>query len=207
MKEKYPNALSYLQTFRSELDKRNMPGRTEETWYAYGRSQSLRRFVGGEHLIWPVLSMDSNYVYDDEMVIFTGGGNGPFYGLEMKKYAGVSIFYVQAILNHWLMELLVKQGASTFRGGYYSHGRQFIAKLPIYRIDRDNKDDLAVHDAIVKKVHLIESLNVRAAAAPNSSGKKNIERSEAAAAKDLNALIDRLYGVEGLQMESTDESD
>lgn len=207
MKEEYPDALSYLQAFREELDKRNMPGRTEKTWYAYGRSQSLRRFLGGEHLIWPVLSLDSNYVYDNEMVVFTGGGNGPFYGMEMKKDAGVSIFYVQAVLNHWLMELLVKQGASTFRGGYYSHGRQFIAKLPIYKIDRDNKDNLMAHDAIVEKVHLIEKLNARAAVAPNSSVKKNLERSADAAVKDLNALVDRLYGVDDLRMESLDESD
>lgn len=68
------------------------------------------------------------------MVVFTGGGNGPFYGLQMKQSSQESIFYVQAILNHWLMELLVKSKASTFRGDYYSHGKQFIASLPIYRI-------------------------------------------------------------------------
>jgi hypothetical protein len=36
-------------------------------------------------LIWPVLSLDANYVYDKELVVFTGGGNGPFYGIEMRK--------------------------------------------------------------------------------------------------------------------------
>ena len=59
--------------------------------------------MSGEHLVWPVLSLSSNYVYDDELVVFTGGGNGPFYGLQMKQNAQESIFYVQAILNHWLM--------------------------------------------------------------------------------------------------------
>lgn len=206
MQKRYPYAFAYLSEFREELDNRNMPGRTDDTWYAYGRSQSLKRFLGGEHLIWPVLSLDSNYVYDNEMVVFTGGGNGPFYGIEMKKGVDLSIFYIQAILNHWLMELLVKKSASTFRGGYYSHGKQFIAHLPIYRIDLSNPEEAAKHDAIVEKVHLLESLNERISKAPNSSARKNLMRSVVSARNDLDALIDKLYGVEGLRMEISDES-
>lgn len=207
MRENYPEAFAYLSEFRCELDKRNMPGRTEDTWYAYGRSQSLRRFVNGQHLIWPVLSLDANYVYDDEMVVFTGGGNGPFYGIERKKETKESIFYIQAILNHWLMEMLVRKSASTFRGGYYSHGKQFIAKLPIYRIDWSRKDDTARHDAIVEKVHLIEDLTDRMNKARNSSMQNTLKRSVSAAKKELEMLIDRLYGVEGLRMEISDETD
>lgn len=207
MRKKFPEALSYLADFRPVLDKRNMPGRTEDTWYAYGRSQSLKRFVGGEHLIWPVLSVDSNYVYDNEMVVFTGGGNGPFYGIEMKSGIKESIFYVQAILNHWLMELLVRQRASTFRGGYYSHGKQFIAKLPIYRIDWDDEEEAAKHNAIVEKIHLIEHLTDRMNNARNASAGNTFKRSVSAAKKELEGLIDRLYGVEGLRTEITDETD
>ena len=207
MREQYPEALKYLEDYKSELDKRNMPGRTEDTWYAYGRSQSLKRFVGGEHLIWPVLSLDSNYVYDNEVVVFTGGGNGPFYGIEMKAEIKESIFYVQAILNHWLMEILVKNSASTFRGGYYSHGKQFIAKLPIYRIDWDNNTEVKKHDTIVEKVHLIEDLIVRKNNARNLQAKNTLKRSVEAAKRELEALIDKLYGVEGLRTEITDETD
>ena len=207
MREQYPEAFSYLSEFRAELDKRNMPGRTDDTWYAYGRSQSLKRFLSGEHLIWPVLSLDSNYVYDDEMVVFTGGGNGPFYGIEMKKDVKVSIIYIQAMLNHWLMEMLVKESASTFRGGYYSHGKQFVAKLPIYRIDWTNQEDVARHDTIVEKVHLIEDLKKRMNNARNSTVQATMKRSVVAAQKDLETLIDKLYGVDGLRMEIIDETD
>ena len=112
----FPHALAYLNSFKNKLDERNMPGRTTENWFAFGRSQSLKRFLAGEHLVWPVLSTSSNYVYDNDMVVFTGGGNGPFYGIEKKVTSQESIFYIQAILNHWLMELLVKSRASTFRG-------------------------------------------------------------------------------------------
>jgi len=207
MKRQFPEAYEYLSAFRAELDTRNMPNRTEKTWYAYGRSQSLRRFISAEHLIWPVLSLEANYVYDDELVVFTGGGNGPFYGIEMKEQTRESIFYVQAILNHWLMELLVKKGASTFRGGYYSHGKQFIEQLPIYRIDFDNRNQVKKHEEIVEKVHLIERLADRVNSAPDSATKNTLRRLLITANRELDILIDRLYGVEGMRMENMDESD
>ncbi|MCD8120307.1 MAG: Eco57I restriction-modification methylase domain-containing protein [Lachnospiraceae bacterium] len=207
MRETFPNAYEYLSAFREELDRRNMPNRTEDTWYAYGRGQSLRRFIGKEHLIWPVLSLGSNYVYDNGQIIFTGGGNGPFYGIEMKEQTWESIFYVQAILNHWLMETVVKKSASTFRGDYYSHGKQFIAKLPIMRIDFNEPQQVKLHDEIVKKVHQIEQLAANTNHAENSSVRNTLQRAKDAATRELDGMIDELYGVSGMRSGDEDESD
>lgn len=201
MEECFPNALEYLNQHKEALNKRNMPNRNDLNWYAFGRSQSLRRFMSGKHLVWPVLSLNSNYVYDDEMVVFTGGGNGPFYGLQMKQSSRESIFYVQAILNHWLMELLVKSKASTFRGDYYSHGKQFIASLPIYRIDFDNPIEVKKHDDIVRGVETIMHLKEQAKCARNITERTVFERSASAVNRELNALIDTLYQVEAQENE------
>ena len=201
MENQFPHAFEYLRRHKQALDRRNMPNRTELNWYAFGRSQSLRRFMSGEHLVWPVLSLSSNYVYDDELVVFTGGGNGPFYGLQMKQNAQESIFYVQAILNHWLMELLVKSKASTFRGDYYSHGKQFIATLPIYRIDYGNPLDVQKHDNIVKHVRTIMNLKNQANHARNAMERTVFERSINAVNDELNTLIDALYQVEAQENE------
>lgn len=206
MESAYPYAFDYLTAFKDELDKRNMTqARTDRNWYAYGRSQSLTRFISAEHLIWPVLSLDSNYVYDDNQVVFTGGGNGPFYGIERKDGTEESIFYIQALLNHWLMELLVRKSASTFRGGYYSHGKQFVAELPIYRIDFSNQAQKRAHDAIVEKVHRMEQLNVRMNEAQNSSSKRAVQRAVETTQNELSALVDALYGVEGLRVMEINE--
>lgn len=201
MEQYFPCALAYLQKHREALDQRKMNRRNENDWYAFGRSQSLRRFVSGEHLVWPVLSLSSNYVYDNEMVVFTGGGNGPFYGLEMKSSTNVSIFYIQAVLNHWLMELLVKSKASTFRGDYYSHGKQFISSLPIYNIDLDIPEEREVHQQIVNSVHSIMQLKEQLVVAPNSARRVVLERLISAANNELNALIDGLYQVEAQENE------
>ena len=130
------------------------------------------------------------------MVVFTGGGNGPFYGLEMKPTSHESIFYIQAILNHWLMELLVKSKASMFKGDYYSHGKQFIATLPIYKINFDDPDEVAKHHRIVESVQTIMRLKEQLAISPNATQRTVIERSIVAINNDLNSEIDALYQVE-----------
>lgn len=201
MTEDFPHALAYLNRFKDKLDERNMPGRTTENWFAFGRSQSLKRFLAGEHLVWPVLSTSSNYVYDNDMVVFTGGGNGPFYGIEKKATSQESIFYIQAILNHWLMELLVKSRASTFRGDYYSHGKQFIATLPIFKIDFENPAEVAKHQQIVEMVQNIMQLKEQLAFAPNAARRTVLEHSITAINAELNSAIDELYQVESQEVE------
>lgn len=135
------------------------------------------------------------------MVVFTGGGNGPFYGIEKKVTSQESIFYIQAILNHWLMELLVKSRASTFRGDYYSHGKQFIATLPIYKIDFENPTEVARHQRIVEMVQNIMQLKEQLASAPNAARCTVLEHSITAINAELNIAIDELYQVESQEVE------
>lgn len=196
MQNQFPYALSYLQSFRNELDLRKIQKRTESNWYQFGRSQSIRRFFSGEHLVWPVMALGPHYVYDNTSVTFTGGGNGPFYGLEMKPTAQESIYYIQAILNHWFIERLVKSKASKFRGDYYSHGKQFVKQLPIYKIDFDNPDEVAKHHRIVELVQTLMRLKEQLSTAPNIAQRTVLERSITAVNADLNCAIDELYQVE-----------
>lgn len=99
------------------------------------------------------------------------GGNEPFYGLEKKISTKESLYYIQALLNYWLLERVVKSKASTFRGNYYSHGKQFIAKLPIYRIDFDNIEETE-----------------------NKRTEKQVCRLIETESQHLDDLISRLYG-------------
>lgn len=196
MEKQFPQALLYLKQARELLDRRSMPNRGNDNWFAFGRNQSISRFMGGEHLIWPVLSKAANYVFDNENILFTGGGNGPFYGLEMKRDTSESIFYLQAILNHPLMEMLVKSRASQFRDDYYSHGKQFLVELPIYRIDFENPSEVLHHDEIVEKVRMIMSLKESLKSAPNNVRKNMLNRSIETLDNDIKKLIDELYQIE-----------
>ncbi|MCI8621597.1 MAG: hypothetical protein HFJ50_07935 [Clostridia bacterium] len=125
LKEKFEFAYKYPNEYKDELEKRSIQNKNDNNWFQFGRNQSLNKFKGKEHLIWPVLSQNGNYVYDNETIMFSGGGNGLYYGLEMKENIEESIFYIQALLNHKLLEDILESESSIFNGNYYSHGYHF----------------------------------------------------------------------------------
>ena len=90
--------------------------------------------------------------YDDRNILVTGGGNGPYYLIRARPSAGVSTHFLLAVLNHPLSEALVRTNTSVFRGGYYSHGKQFIDGLPVPLPDCETR---AAIDALVDR--LLES--------------------------------------------------
>ena len=195
MRSQFPCAYQYLCLYKDDLATRNMPNRTEDNWFAYGRSQSLRRFSGGERLVWPVLSTSSNYVFDDAVVAFTGGGNGPYYGLQMRADTQESIFYIQAVLNYWLMEFLVKQKATKHRGDYYSHGKQFIASLPIFKINFNDIDEVRKHTDIVDGVRNIMALASQKRTVHTQQQKETLDRAINVATSRIESILDSLYGL------------
>jgi type I restriction-modification system DNA methylase subunit len=132
MRRNYPGAFAYLSARRAELDQRNIVGGTAATrqFYQFGRSQSLTKF-DSDKIILPALSIEPRYAYDNANIVVTGGGNGPYYLLRPREASGLTNFYLLAVLNHPLSEAFIRMNTSPFRGGYYSHGKQFIEHLPI----------------------------------------------------------------------------
>ena len=130
--ERFPGCWEYLCSRRVELEQRNIKGglQAERQWYQFGRSQSLTKF-NSPKIILPILSLGARYSYDDSNIVVTGGGNGPYYMIRPLPDAGVSNYYLLAVLHHPLIEALIRSNPNVFRGGYYSHGKQFIRDLPI----------------------------------------------------------------------------
>jgi type I restriction-modification system DNA methylase subunit len=206
METHFPRCLNYLQDYKKSLDARaSVQGRTENTWHRFGRSQSLTKFNGDPKLIWSTLLLEPRYVYDDKDIVFTGGGNGPYYGLRMKENSPLSIFYVQAILHHRVVDAMVRHMASQFRGGYASHGKQFVADLPIKTIDFDNSQEARLYKKIVKQA---KSLNVVAVASSNATVphiKTLFSRKSASLKRELFDSVNELYGITGSDLEAFSE--
>jgi hypothetical protein len=129
---RYPACWAFLNARKTELESRDISGgpKNERQWYQYGRSQSITKF-NQPKIILPVLSLEPRYSYDDANTIISGGGNGPYYMIRARQGRPVSNYFLLAILNHPFSEGLIRMHTSTFRGGYYSHGKQFIKNLPI----------------------------------------------------------------------------
>lgn len=187
MARSYPHCLEYLNARREVLEGRNIAGGAadERQFYQYGRSQSLTKFDRPK-IILPVLSLEARYAYDESNTIITGGGNGPYYMIRAKNNTSVSTLYLLAVLNHPLCEAMIRSNTSVFRGGYYSHGKQFIKELPIPFPDDQDKQR-AVEEQAGRIVAALDALST--ARTPHE--RTRCER----AAKDARAKLERLVSV------------
>lgn len=184
----FPECWNYLNEHKERLIKRNIQNYTEGTWYRFGRSQSLTKFLDESKLIWPVLSLGPRYAYDDQNIVFTGGGNGPYYALRPKKEASLSIYYLQAVLSHPVFEAMIKARPSLFRGNYISHGKQFIEDIPIHMIDFSNPVETNYYNEIIR---LMQQLITTA----ELQERENVPQSRNVLAKKSNLLQQKVQEI------------
>jgi type I restriction-modification system DNA methylase subunit len=144
MENSYPEAWSYLNKHKDVLAKRNIMGgkKSQLQWYQFGRSQSLTKFSGAK-IILPILSLEPKYSFDEDDIVVTGGGNGPYYLVRPQSGDTVDLYFLLAILCHPVSEALIRARTSVFQGGYYSHGKQYIESLPIPVHSLKQKNDIA----------------------------------------------------------------
>jgi hypothetical protein len=198
----FPLCWTYLSDFKDELEGRSIQNGTPETWYRFGRGQSLNKFNGEEKLIWSVLSTGARYVRDDENILITGGGNGPYYAMRTK--GTYDNRYIQALLYHPVIEAMVRARSVKFDGNYYSHKKDSIKDLPIVALDLSQKADKDKHDDLVALVSQIEQA-VAAEQAATSPGNRTLARKRSTALrKQLTDKVSTLYGVTGDEVSLVD---
>jgi type I restriction-modification system DNA methylase subunit len=206
MRTLFPQCWDYLLSCKDSLSKRkSVQGYTDDTWYRYGRSQSLTKFDSGEKLIWSTLTLVPRYGYDDQSTVFTGGGNGPYYGLRMRPGASQSIFYIQAILSHPVIEAMVTARASGFQGGYMSHGKQFMQDLPIRHIDFTNSEDVAIHDAIVDLAQQLITSTEAIKSVTTPQNRDLLARQIQFLQDKIEQMIEQVYNIESDELQNIPE--
>ena len=125
----------------------------------------------------------------------TGGGNGPYYMIRPRAGVAVTNHYLLAILNHPLSEALVRTNTSPFRGGYYSHGKQFIEKLPI---PVPNDQEHAAIEALV--VQMMDALDaITTARTPHQ--RTLHERLAVDLRAQIEARVSALFGLTAADMD------
>ncbi len=189
MAEAYPGCWDYLNAHRELLEKRSISGgkTAERQWYQYGRSQSLNK-MEGDKIVLPILSLESKCAPDRLNTYVTGGGNGPYY-LVRPNGEGLPLEALLAVLNHPLTEATVRTHTSVFRGGYYSHGKQFIEDILVPDLDEG-----AVAD-IVSKVQDIEAALKDRSAARIPDAIRTAERRYKALRSGLETTINGIFGL------------
>jgi hypothetical protein len=100
-----------------------------------------------------------------------------------------SIAYLLAVLHHPLCEAMVRTNTSTFRGGYYSHGKQFIEHLPVPAAGDPERAE------VEELVRGVIAANDAARAARTPHQRDLHERTAAALRDQVEARVSALFGL------------
>jgi type I restriction-modification system DNA methylase subunit len=191
----YPRAWEYLKHYGQALRGREGGKWNHEQWYAFGRTQNLTQ-MNDPKLIVQVISPYGRYAYDETGIYFTGGGNGPYYGVRwLASDNAESLHYLQAVLSSRLLDWYLRRVSSPFRGGYWSYGKRFIEQLPIRTIDFTDAADKTRHDRMVALVDKMLALHQQLPAAHTAHDRDLIQRQIDATDRAIDALVYELYGL------------
>lgn len=195
MQERFPGCMAYFEARRPDLEQRSFTGgvAAESRFYQFGRSQSLVE-LDEPKIIVRTLSLEPRYTYDDEKIMITGGGNGPYNMLRPLPGVVESNYFLISILNHPLSEAMVRMNTSTFRGGYYSHGKQFIKGIAIPHTTPEQRQEI---DWLVTRAF---NANSKADHARIPHQRDLYERSARALREQIEEAVTALFGLSAADM-------
>lgn len=186
-RSRYPLTWEYLKANKSYLENRENGKLCGASWYAYGRSQALD-VMSFPKIITPDIAPRAAFSLDPNgETFFTGGAAGGYGVLVNQKY---SREYVLGLLNSRLLDWLIKQTATQFRGGWYSFEARFIRSLPIVITE-----DRARHGRIVLLVETMLGLHTRFVSASTPHEQKSFKRQIEATDRQIDKLVYELYGL------------
>ncbi|MBA3474455.1 MAG: Eco57I restriction-modification methylase domain-containing protein, partial [Rubrobacter sp.] len=195
MSSSYPRTWEYLKSKEESLRRRESGKADNERWYGYIYRKNLTSFEAPK-LVVQVVSRIGRYAYDDTGIYFTGGGNGPYYGVRWSDSEDQhSLHYLQGILNSRLSDFYLHRISTTFRGGYWSYGKRFIEQLPIRTIDFSDPEDVARYERMVEFVERMLALHERLAEARIERERTVIGHQISATDRQIDRLVYELYGL------------
>ena len=206
MPASYPKAWQYLMANSKALRERESGKADNDQWYGYIYRKNLTLFETPK-LIVQVISLLGRYAYDQDNIYFTGGGNGPYYGVRsLDEISPHSLHYLQGLLTSKLLDTYLHSISSPFRGGYWSYGKRFIEQLPIRTINFSDPTDKARHDRIVELVERMLTLYKRLADAKVPHDKTIIQQQIKLTDQQVDRAVYELYGVMAEEIKMVEET-
>ena len=193
--ELYPNAWEYFTVNGKVLRERESGKADNDQWYGFIYRKNLTLFETPKIIV-QVISLMGRYAYDENNIYFSGGGNGPYYGIRwLRDNNEHSLHYLQGLLTSKLVDTYLHSISSPFRGGYWSYGKRFIELLPIRTINFTDPTDKSRHDRVVEHVEKMLTLHKRLADAKIPRDKTILQQQIDATDRQIDRLVYELYGL------------
>jgi len=186
----YPLGWNYLNRMKKFLESREKNSFKDSGWYRYSRNQNLGLWERQKLMIPYMVSRLSTYFDINDSFYFINVTTGG-YGLLVND--NVDYRYLCGLLNSKLLNFYFMHISTTFHGGYFAAGKQFIDKLPIQLLDFTNPAEVKQHDHMVALVERMLALHKRNPQTPFEQ--EQLQREIAATDAQIDQLVYELYGL------------
>lgn len=190
-KNKYPLAFDYLKTFKKELTEKKVKYKTNpKYWFSMHRSREIQLFES-QKIITPEISLGCNMTLCDAGIYH----NTMVYSLVPKKSFRENILYWLGILNSKIMWWFLSNTGNVLRGGYFRFKTNYLSPFPVPIIDFNKKENVQIHDRIVKLVSELLDLHNKFNTSIIQSEKEKITRYIKDYEAEIDEIVFRLYNL------------
>ena len=203
LRNKFPLAWSYLNLNKKTLEAREQNSFKDSQWFRFGRTQNLGIWEQPKLLIPYMITNLSGYYDSTDNYYFINVTTGGFGVTLIDK--NINIHYLCGLFNSKLLDFYLKKVSSTFHGGYYAANKQYIEKLPVYKIDFSKPAEVKQHDRMVALVERMLELHKRTPSSLASLGgaktattpqeQERLTRDIASTDREIDKLVYELYGL------------
>ena len=187
-----PLTWDYLRANRSFLESREHSRMKGPGWYAYIYPKALD-VMPLPKLFTPDLAPRAAFSYDPGGEVFFTGGVAGGYGLLPAD--GYEFDYLLGLLNSRLLDWMVKQTATSMRGGWYSFESRFIRDLPIASAAGASGQGDEARQSIVACVRTLQSISEQLRMAQTEQEVAGLRREFDAIDARVDRLVYKLYAV------------
>lgn len=201
MKKDYPGTYAYLLDYYDVLvpkcvspnGKRDVPNATADTWYQYGRKQSLTSFNDTPKIIAAVLSKEPAYLLDTDNMLISSGGTAGYVAISQKNGSPYELEYIQAWLTNPLTVRYMKMFGSDFEGDFKAKGTFLLQTIPFVKIDFSDINQLKIYNRVIENSRKIYSINSQLETKPSKQIVTTLQRQKEVLIKEIENLISRVY--------------
>lgn len=191
LRQKFPKAHRYLAERQASLKKRKQFAE----WFGYSAARNLQLHDRAQIAV-PLLADRGLFAMIPEelrgrLCPMASGG----FTIGLGPTAKVRPEFVLGLLNSKLLFWRLRKSSNVFRGGWITCTKQYFGELPIRAIDTSSREDMALHDQIVKLVDQMTGLHPQLSAARTPQEKTALERQIAATDAQVDRLVYELYGL------------
>ncbi|TMS40742.1 MAG: restriction endonuclease subunit M [Methanobacterium sp.] len=188
----FPNAWKYLKENKRVLEDRENGRMRIPDWYAYIYPKNLVKQDLKKILI-PHVVKETVAAIDEkgEYCLDNVGANGIILEDDVKEHP----YYFLALLNNPIASFFISKTSIYLSGGYYATNKQYAGKIPIVRIDFDNKDEVKTHNKIVSLVKKMINFKISLSKFTAPTDIQRVDRQIKITENNIRNEVNSLYGL------------